>query len=93
MKTEGGINASASFLAKANPLSRAPSKRKSELHHALCNMLSSILGPLADGGKAHWPPPGMQRALPAWYEAVARVRIQIIHWADKQSKHIPVSKC
>ncbi|XP_052624495.1 uncharacterized protein LOC111876656 isoform X2 [Lactuca sativa] len=89
--TEGGINASASFLAKANPLSRAPSKRKSELHHALCNMLSSILGPLADGGKAHWPPPGMQRALPAWYEAVARVRIQIIHWADKQSKHIPAA--
>ncbi|KAI3721956.1 hypothetical protein L2E82_32976 [Cichorium intybus] len=91
VKTEGGINASASFLAKANPLNRAPNKRKSELHHAVCNMLSSILGPLADGGKGHWPPPGMQRALPAWYEAVARVRIQISHWADKQSKHIPAA--
>ncbi|KAL4577336.1 hypothetical protein LXL04_013444 [Taraxacum kok-saghyz] len=91
VKTEGGINVSASFLAKANPLSRAPNKRKSELHHALCNMLSSILGPLADGGKGHWPPPGMHHALPAWYEAVSRVRMQIIHWADKQSKHIPAA--
>ncbi|XP_024969892.1 uncharacterized protein LOC112509231 [Cynara cardunculus var. scolymus] len=93
VKTEGGLSASASFVAKANPLNRAPHKRKSELHHALCNMLSSILAPLAGGGKGQWPPPGVQRALTVWYEAVARVRMQIIHWADKQSKHIPVSKC
>ncbi|GJV64833.1 zinc finger, CCHC-type containing protein [Tanacetum coccineum] len=51
VKTEGGLNASASFVAKANPLNRAPHKRKSELRHALCNMLSNILAPLADGGK------------------------------------------
>ncbi|GJS50090.1 furry homolog-like protein [Tanacetum coccineum] len=58
VKTEGGLNASASFVAKANPLNRAPHKRKSELHHALCNMLSNILAPLADGRKGKWPPPG-----------------------------------
>ncbi|GKB93598.1 hypothetical protein Tco_0979735 [Tanacetum coccineum] len=46
VKTEGGLNASTSFVAKANPLNRAPHKRKSELHHALCNMLSNILAPL-----------------------------------------------
>ncbi|KVI08969.1 Armadillo-type fold [Cynara cardunculus var. scolymus] len=91
VKTEGGLSASASFVAKANPLNRAPHKRKSELHHALCNMLSSILAPLAGGGKGQWPPPGVQRALTVWYEAVARVRMQIIHWADKQSKHIPAA--
>ncbi|GJX88915.1 kinesin-like protein KIN-10A, partial [Tanacetum coccineum] len=56
---EGGLNASASFVAKANPLNRAPHKRKSELHHALCNMLSNILAPLADGRKGNWPPPGV----------------------------------
>ncbi|KAL8546139.1 hypothetical protein ACS0TY_006023 [Phlomoides rotata] len=90
VKTEGGLNASASFVAKANPLNRAPHKRKSELHHALCNMLSNILAPLADGGKGHWPPSGVEPALSFWYEAVARIRGQLMHWMDKQSKHIAV---
>ncbi|KAL4652664.1 hypothetical protein ACB092_01G248000 [Castanea dentata] len=90
VKTEGGLNASASFVAKANPLNRAPHKRKSELHHALCNMLSSILAPLADGGKGQWPPPGVDAALSLWYEAVGRIRLQLMHWMDKQSKHFAV---
>ncbi|KAM3712941.1 hypothetical protein ACB098_01G219600 [Castanea mollissima] len=90
VKTEGGLNASASFVAKANPLNRAPHKRKSELHHALCSMLSSILAPLADGGKGQWPPPGVDAALSLWYEAVGRIRLQLMHWMDKQSKHFAV---
>ncbi|XP_042060292.1 protein furry homolog-like [Salvia splendens] len=90
VKTEGGLNASASFVAKANPLNRAPHKRKSELHHALCNMLSNILAPLADGGKSQWPPTGVEPALTFWYDAVARIRVQLMHWMDKQSKHIAV---
>lgn len=90
VKTEGGLNASASFVAKANPLIRAPHKRKSELHHALCNMLSNILAPLADGGKSQWPPSGVEPALALWYEAVGRIRGQLMQWMDKQSKHITV---
>nr|XP_027074978.1 protein furry homolog-like isoform X2 [Coffea arabica] len=90
VKTEGGLNASASFVAKANPLNRAPHKRKSELHHALCNMLSNILAPLADGGKGQWPPSGVEPALTLWYEAVARIRQHLMYWMDKQSKHIAV---
>ncbi|XP_065854824.1 uncharacterized protein [Euphorbia lathyris] len=90
VKTEGGLNASASFVAKANPLNRVPNKRKSELYHALCNMLSNILAPLADGGKSQWPPSGVDNALTLWYEAVGRIRVQLIHWMDKQSKHIAV---
>ena len=91
VKTEGQLNASASFVAKANPLNRVPHKRKSELHHALCNMLSSILAPLAEGGKNHWPPLGVDPALTLWYEAVARIRGHLMHWMEKQSKHIAVS--
>lgn len=91
VKTEGGLNASASFVAKANPLIRAPHKRKSELYHALCNMLSNILAPLADGGKNQWPPTGVEPALTLWYEAVGRIRENLLHWMDKQSKHIAVS--
>ncbi|XP_052197088.1 uncharacterized protein LOC127804284 isoform X2 [Diospyros lotus] len=90
VKTEGGLNASASFVAKANPLNRAPHKRKSELHHALCNMLSYILAPLADSGKGQWPPSGVEPALTFWYEALARIRGQLMNWMDKQSKHISV---
>ncbi|XP_078160934.1 ARM repeat superfamily protein isoform X3 [Carex rostrata] len=89
VKTEGGLNASASFVAKANPLNRSPNKRKSELQHALCVMLSSILAPLAEGGKNSWPPVGVDPALSLWYDAVGRIRGQLIHWIDKQSKHIP----
>ncbi|CAD6248857.1 unnamed protein product [Miscanthus lutarioriparius] len=90
VKTEGGLNASVSFIAKANPLNRPPNKRKSELQHALCNMLSSILAPLAEGGKDHWPPLGVEPALSLWYDAVARIRVQLMYWMDKQSKHVAV---
>ncbi|GKA17859.1 furry homolog-like protein [Tanacetum coccineum] len=78
VKTEGGLNASASFLAKANPLNHAPNKRKRELHHALCNMLSSILASVSDGGKGQWPPHGVQRALGSWYEAVGRAAYPLV---------------
>ncbi|GJR22510.1 furry homolog-like protein [Tanacetum coccineum] len=85
VKTDGGLNASASFVAKANPLNRTIHKRKSELHHVLCNMLSNILAPLADGRKGNWPPPGVDPSLNLWSEAVARIRVQLMHWRDKQS--------
>ncbi|EPS71576.1 hypothetical protein M569_03174, partial [Genlisea aurea] len=90
VQAQGGLNASASFVAKANPLNRAPHKRKSELYHALCNMLSSILAPLADAGKGQWPPYGVEPALSFWYEAVARIRGQLMQWMERQSKHIAV---
>lgn len=88
--TMGGLNAATSFVAKANPLIRTPPKRKSELQHALCNMLSSILAPLTDGGKGHWPPVGVEKALTLWYDAVAQIRERLMAWMDKQNKHIIV---
>ncbi|XP_078448512.1 ARM repeat superfamily protein isoform X2 [Wolffia australiana] len=90
VRTEGALNASASFVAKANPLIRASHKRKSEIQHALCNVLSSILAPLAEGGKNSWPPSCGDSALTLWYEAVAQIRGQLMHWMEKQSKHISV---
>lgn len=54
-------------------------------------MLSNILAPLADGGKSQWPPVGVEPALTLWYEAVGRIRVHLMHWMDKQSKHIAVS--
>lgn len=54
-------------------------------------MLSNILAPLADGGKSQWPPTGVEAALSLWYDAVGRIRLQLIPWMEKQSKHIAVS--
>ncbi|KAJ0433287.1 putative protein furry/Tao3/Mor2 [Helianthus annuus] len=51
-------------------------------------MLSNILAPLADDSKGNWPPPGVDPALTLWYEAVARIRVQLMHWTDKQNRHI-----
>lgn len=88
--TKSGLNASSSFVLKANPLYYGPRKRKSELLHALCSMLSSILAPLVDAGKRQWPPSGVGSALALWYENVARIRDQVLHWMDKKRKHIAV---
>lgn len=42
-------------------------------------MMSNILAPLEDGGKGNWPPPGVHPALNLWYEAVARIKVQLMH--------------
>lgn len=90
VKTIGGLNASTSFVGKANPFTRIPVKKKTELYHALCNMLFSILAPVADAGKGQWPPSGVDKDLDFWYDAVRRIRIQLMNWMEKQSKHIIV---
>jgi len=53
-------------------------------------MLSNILAPLSDGGKSQWPPSVAEPALTLWYEAVGRIRVQLIQWMEKQSKHLGV---
>lgn len=90
--TAAGLNAATSFISKANPLDGTPTKKKTELHHALCNMLSSILVPLAECRKGAWPPNGGDQALSLWYDAVLRMRLQLTQWMDKQSKHVIVSE-
>lgn len=91
VSTSAGLNASTTFIAKANPLDGTPAKKKTELHHALCNMLSSILAPLAECSKGAWPPNGGDHALALWYDAVYRLRSQLTQWMEKQSKHVIVS--
>lgn len=89
--TAAGLNAATSFISKANPLDGTPTKKKTELHHALCNMLSSILAPLAECKKGAWPPSGSDHALSLWYDALRRMRAQLTQWMDKQNKHYIVS--
>lgn len=94
MTTAAGLNAATSFISKADPLDGTPTKKKTELHHALCNMLSSILAPLAECKRGAWPPSGgdQGQALRLWYEAMFRLRSELTQWMDKQNKHFIVSR-
>jgi hypothetical protein len=33
----------------------------------------------------------VESALSLWYDAVSRIRVQLMYWMDKHSKHIAVS--
>ena len=54
-------------------------------------MLFSILAPVADAEKGQWPPSGVDAMLSMWYEAAFHLHAQLMHWMEKQSKHIIVS--
>eukprot|EP00850_Spirogloea_muscicola_P018806 SM000176S03137 [mRNA] locus=s176:102016:119238:- [translate_table: standard] len=96
VETREELLASRNFVVKANPLMRVPSKRKTELQHALCAMLTAILAPLAD----RWPPPGISSTptssksedapLVVWHEAVSFMRFQLSQWIERSTKHLLV---
>jgi hypothetical protein len=86
------LNASTSFLLKANPLSWTPSKKRTELHHALCTLLTNVVVPLVET-RGRWPPRHVDEALRLWHEAVLKLRTQLSQWVDKHSKHIMVGTC
>eukprot|EP00850_Spirogloea_muscicola_P016988 SM000142S00502 [mRNA] locus=s142:28293:45159:+ [translate_table: standard] len=96
VETREELLAARNFVVKANPLMRVPSKRKTELQHALCAMLTAILAPLAD----RWPPPGIsstptsskseEAPLVVWHEAVSFMRFQLSQWIERSNKHLLV---
>lgn len=89
MSSASTLNASTSFLLKANPLTWTPTKKRTELHHALCSLLTSVLVPLVEA-RGRWPPRHVDEALRLWHEAVLKLRTQLSQWVDKHSKHIMV---
>eukprot|EP00898_Chlorokybus_atmophyticus_P003403 jgi/Chlat1/4063/Chrsp26S04002 len=71
------------FLKAANPLARFQGlKKKSELQHAVCQMLTSILTPCLEAEPVH------DGASKAWFETVWSIRDQLEKWMFKQSKHL-----
>eukprot|EP00897_Mesotaenium_endlicherianum_P002114 jgi/Mesen1/1930/ME000146S01025 len=102
MSTAIDVLATRAFLVKANPLNKSPSKKKTELQHALCQMLTGILTPLADdSGGDKWPPKGVGDSIVSWNATVLQLRSQLTVWVekqstlslqmDKQSKHMQVA--
>eukprot|EP00775_Hariotina_reticulata_P013221 gene13221-13351_t len=78
------------FLHRAHPLNYTAAVKKSQLHHALCEMLTDILSPLIRLNQPHGCG-GLSTALMTeWYAAVLRLKNDIGLWINKHSKHTVV---
>lgn len=102
MVTASGLLQARNFVVRANPLARVPPKKKTELQHALCTMLTAILSPITETPRGRWPPAVKSGdALAAWHSAALQLRGQLSQWVDprgtlslqmdKQSRHVQVS--
>ncbi|WIA40102.1 hypothetical protein OEZ86_013510 [Tetradesmus obliquus] len=84
------LEASLRFLQKAHPLNYTAAIKKSQVHHALCEMLAAILIPLVRSNQPNsssWLNPAL---LAEWHNQVLRLKNDIGQWANKHSKHIQV---
>ena len=79
------LRAAATTLRLLNPVSWAPSHRKSDLRHALCALLRGALAPAAGARLPERAPPD---ACAAWAEAVSECRADVAGWIrSKEKKH------
>ena len=79
------LRAAATTLRLLNPVSWAPSHRKSDLRHALCALLRGALAPAAGARLPERAPP---EACAAWAEAVSECRADVAGWIrSKEKKH------
>jgi hypothetical protein len=88
------LAASIDFLRRVHPLNHTAAVKKSQVHHALCEMLADVLRPLV---RANLPAANAGRLsaglLAEWHGQVLRVKNEIGQWVNKHSKHINVGGC
>ena len=77
------LHAAATTLRLLNPVSWAPSHRKSDLRHALCALLRAALAPAAGARLPERAPP---EARAAWAEAVSECRADVAGWIRSHEK-------
>ncbi|PNW70054.1 hypothetical protein CHLRE_17g703750v5 [Chlamydomonas reinhardtii] len=87
--TEESVREAVAFLRRAHPLAHTAPIKKSQIHHALCDMLACILLPLvrSDAPQRAAAVLGLP-ALEGWYAAVMTLRNDITTWMNKHAKHI-----
>ena len=79
------LHAAATTIRLLNPVSWAPSHRKSDLRHALCALLR---GALAGSAGARLPDEAPDDARAAWADAVSECREDVTAWIkSKEKKH------
>eukprot|EP00891_Asterochloris_glomerata_P001080 jgi/Astpho2/1080/fgenesh1_pg.00017_%23_19_t len=86
------LRESIDFLAAVDPLAWRAPVRKSQVHHALAEMLTSILQPNLKTDQ----PRSLARSLSPhilqrWYQTVVKLRANLTAWTQKQSKHAAVA--
>eukprot|EP00882_Tetradesmus_deserticola_P022278 GHRQ01024176.1.p1 GENE.GHRQ01024176.1~~GHRQ01024176.1.p1 ORF type:complete len:414 (+),score=204.30 GHRQ01024176.1:79-1320(+) len=88
--TDSQLEQSTRFLQIVHPLNYTAAVKKSQVHHALCLMLTDILTPLVRSNQPN-SSSGLNPALLAdWHTQVLRLKNDIGQWANKHSKHITV---
>jgi len=80
---------STKFLEDIHPLKHVAREKKSQVHHALCDMLTIILRRLCSSGLVQ-KFSGDQSVLQRWYKSVENMRNDITKWTLDQKKHLGV---
>ncbi|GIM00769.1 hypothetical protein Vretimale_5697 [Volvox reticuliferus] len=87
--SQEAVQEAVSFLVRVHPLNHTASIKKSQIHHALADMLTSILLPLVRSdapqrAAALLGPPALEK----WYSTVMTMRNDITSWMNKHQKHV-----
>lgn len=86
------LKASTDFLRQAHPLKHVAPVRKSQVQHALCEVLAAML---ADNVKADMPRCIAGELEPvllkAWFHTITTMRTELANWTARQSKHAAVA--
>ncbi|MEW5311099.1 MAG: hypothetical protein WDW38_002842 [Sanguina aurantia] len=82
------LTAATVFLQSSFPLHHIAKEKKSQLHHALCEMLTNILAPLIRLDQPHGCSSLSPALMTAWYSQVLFTKTEIEKWMVKHVKHI-----
>ncbi|KAL3146696.1 hypothetical protein ABBQ32_000920 [Trebouxia sp. C0010 RCD-2024] len=86
------LKASTDFLKQAHPLKHVAPVRKSQVQHALCEVLAAML---ADNVRADLPRAIASslnpQLLKAWFHTITTMRTELANWTARQSKHAAVA--
>ncbi|KAL0053523.1 hypothetical protein WJX82_006983 [Trebouxia sp. C0006] len=92
VSTNADLKASTDFLRQAHPLKHVAPVRKSQVQHALCEVLAAML---ADNVKADLPRSVASSLDPAllkaWFHTITTMRTELANWTARQSKHAAVA--
>ncbi|GJQ92872.1 putative reverse transcriptase domain-containing protein [Tanacetum coccineum] len=86
-KSDGTLFGGVTYANRAQNIQNKPVVKTEGCLNASALFMEKA-NPLNHGRKGNWPPPGVNPSLNLWFDVVARIRVQLMHWRDKQSKHI-----
>ncbi|CAL8468215.1 g7754 [Coccomyxa elongata] len=89
--TDAEVSAATEFLNRMHPLRHVAPVRKSQVQHAICELLCAILKPnAADDYPRSLADELDPKALSVWFSTVMNMRSEIASWTARASKHASV---